>query len=38
MLRKGNEVKWTLEDRNYFDQIKQALDEAPVLIIPDYSN
>jgi hypothetical protein len=37
MLRKGNEVKWTLEARNYFDQIKQALTAAPVLIIPDYS-
>jgi hypothetical protein len=37
MLRKGNEVKWTLEARNYFDQIKQALTEAPVLISPDYS-
>jgi hypothetical protein len=37
MLRKGNEVKWTLEARNYFDQIKQALTEAPILINPDYS-
>jgi hypothetical protein len=37
MLRKGNEVKWTLEYRNYFYQIKQALTEAPVLISPDYS-
>ena len=37
MLRKGNEVKWTLEARNYFDQIKQELTEAPVLINPDYS-
>jgi hypothetical protein len=37
MLRKGNEVKWTLEARNYFDQIKKALTEALVLIILDYS-
>jgi hypothetical protein len=37
MLRKGNEVKRTVEAQNYFDQIKQALSEAPVLIIPDYS-
>jgi hypothetical protein len=37
MLRKGNEVKWILEARNYFDQIKQALNEALVLIILDYS-
>jgi hypothetical protein len=37
MLRKGNEVKWTVEPREYFNQIKQALTEAPVLISPDYS-
>jgi hypothetical protein len=35
ILRKGNEVKWTVEAHNYFDQIKQALTGAPVLIIPD---
>jgi cytoplasmic iron level regulating protein YaaA (DUF328/UPF0246 family) len=37
MLRKGNEVKWTLETRNSFDQIKQALTKAHVLINLDYS-
>jgi hypothetical protein len=37
MLRKGNEVKWTTEPREYFVQIKKALTEAPVLINPDYS-
>jgi hypothetical protein len=37
MLRKGNEVKWTVESQNSFDQIKKALTEAPVLISPDYS-
>jgi hypothetical protein len=37
MLRKGNEVKWTVESRNPFDQIKKALTEAPVLISLDYS-
>jgi len=37
MLRKGNEVKWTVDSRNSFDQIKKALTEAPVLIGPDYS-
>jgi hypothetical protein len=37
MLRKGNEVKWTIESRNSFDLIKKALTEAPVLISPDYS-
>jgi hypothetical protein len=37
MLRKGNEIKWTPESRNSFDQIKKALTEAPVLISPNYS-
>jgi hypothetical protein len=36
MLRKGNEVKWTVEPRESFIQIKKALTEAPVLISPDY--
>jgi hypothetical protein len=31
MLRKGNEVKWTVEPKESFNQIKQALTEAPVL-------
>jgi len=37
MLKKGNEVKWTVEPRESFVQIKKALTEAPVLINPDYS-
>jgi len=37
MLRKGNEVKWTVEPKEYFIQIKRALTKAPVLISPDYS-
>jgi hypothetical protein len=37
MLKKGNEIKWIVESRNSFDQIKKVLTEAPVLIIPDYS-
>jgi hypothetical protein len=37
MLRKGNEVKWTDEPREYFVQIKRALTEAPVLISSDCS-
>jgi hypothetical protein len=37
MLRKGNEVKWTAESRDSFNQIKKALTEALVLISPDYS-
>jgi hypothetical protein len=37
MLRKGNEVKWTIEAREYFDQIKKALTDVPLLISPNYS-
>jgi hypothetical protein len=37
MLRKGHEVKWTVESRNSFDQIKKSLTEDLVLISPDYS-
>jgi hypothetical protein len=37
MLRKGNEVKWTIESENSFDLIKKALTEAPMIISPDYS-
>jgi hypothetical protein len=37
MIRRGNEVRWTVEPRESFNQIKKALIEAPVLISPDYS-
>jgi hypothetical protein len=37
MLRKGKKVKWTVEPRESFVQIKKALNEAPVTINPDYS-
>jgi hypothetical protein len=37
MLRKGNEIKWTFESRNSFDQIKKALTETHVIISPNYS-
>jgi hypothetical protein len=37
MLKKGNEVKWIAEPRESFVQIKRALNEALVLISPDYS-
>jgi hypothetical protein len=37
MLRKDSEIKWTVEARDYFDQIKKSLTEAPVLVSPDYS-
>jgi hypothetical protein len=37
MLKKGNEVKWTVEPRESFVQIKKALTEAPMLSSLDYS-
>jgi hypothetical protein len=37
MLRKGSQVKWTVDTINYFSQIKRSLIEAPVLINLDYS-
>jgi hypothetical protein len=37
MLRKGNEVKWNVESIESFNQIKKALNEALVLVSPDYS-
>ena len=35
MLKKENEVKWNLDARNSFANIKKALTEAPVLISLD---
>jgi len=37
ILRMGNEVKWTNEPRESFEQIKRALTKAPVLINSNYS-
>jgi hypothetical protein len=37
IIRKENEVKWVVESRNYFDQIKKAFTEAPMLINLEYS-
>jgi hypothetical protein len=37
MLMKGNEVRWTIEPKESFNQIKKALTEELVLINPDYS-
>jgi hypothetical protein len=37
MLKKGNEIKWTVESHSSFDQIKKVVTEAPVLISPNYS-
>jgi hypothetical protein len=37
MLKKGNEVNWTTEPIESFDQIKRAFTEALVRNSPDYS-
>jgi len=37
MLRKDKEVKWTVESRNTFELIKNAIIEAPQLVSPEYS-
>ena len=37
MLRKGNEIKWTTEERKSFEDIKIALTQAPILISPDFN-
>ena len=36
MLKKNAEVKWDKEAREYFSRIKEALQEAPILIRPTY--
>jgi hypothetical protein len=36
MLKKNHEVKWTPEAREYFQIIKEALGESPVLVSPNY--
>ena len=36
MPRKGNEIKWTLEDMQSFSKIKATLTQAPVLISPKF--
>jgi hypothetical protein len=37
MLRKGNEIKWTVRSHNYFDQTKKVVTKEPMLISPNYS-
>lgn len=37
MIKKGNEVKRSPTPRDYFSRIKEALDEAPILVSLDYS-
>jgi hypothetical protein len=36
MLKKDNKIKWTNEDKEYFEGIKKVKGEAPVLASPDY--
>ena len=37
MLKKDNEVKWTVSSRHAFDRIKKAISEAPTLASLDYT-
>jgi hypothetical protein len=37
MLRKGNEIKWSLEANKSFEDIKVALTKAHVLASPDFT-
>jgi hypothetical protein len=37
MLRKGNEIKWTTDEKHSFEEVREALTKAPVLISPDFS-
>ena len=34
MLKKDHEIKWTVEAKKYFKNIKQAISEAHVLVSP----
>jgi hypothetical protein len=37
MLKKDAEIKWISEAKEYFENIKQTLVQAPILISPNYS-
>ena len=37
MLRKDHEIKWTMEAKKSFKDIKQAISEAPVLVSPNFN-
>ena len=37
MLKKGVDIKWTVEAKNSFEQIKKALTQAPIVISPNFS-
>jgi len=36
MLKSDKDVKWNSEARNYFQYIKKAVTEAPVLVSPQF--
>ena len=36
MMKKGHEIKCTVEAKKYFKNINQAILEAPVLVSPDF--
>ena len=37
MLKKDAEIKWIDQARNYFEDIKKSIMEAPIMISPDYT-
>ena len=37
MLKKENEIKWTMDARKSFKGSKQAITEAPVMVSPYFS-
>jgi len=37
MLKKDNEIKWTVEAKESFKRVKKAISEAPMLASPDYT-
>ena len=37
MLRKDSALKWTLEEKQSFEAIKEALTKTPVLISPNFN-
>jgi hypothetical protein len=37
MLKKDTKIKWNTEAKQSFEQVKQALTQAPILINPYYT-
>jgi hypothetical protein len=35
MLKKDTKIKWDIESRQSFEQVKRTLTQAPILISPD---